>query len=432
MSERLRTGDAPREALSSEDVRRRLEGRAEVLEAARERAALLESVLGARRWKRQLRARPELVPEWLRHASVVDEALERTRRRAELEGWPQDMPVLLAARELMERYGRLSALIRRRLASLAPVSGAPSLEADLPRLDALVRGKAALTLAPGEVLVFEGQQKWQASSEISPLVLYLLLSTVGLAVGGMLADAFLDAGGPLALLLLVLSVVPWVVMNLRSGRAVLTHERLLWRPMLGEPVEVPLASIPSGGIHLDPRWLNVRVDGARTAHVRHLPDAPQLAVLLELHRHGALRGTARSGVRLADVAIYPAELREGTQRRAGHAVLRPDGVAFFPEDSGPAALQALTGAASALPVKVEWVLEELRWLPDTDFDAWVARLVEATGGQRWSAWDASYREGVPVWQEVRITKGPAVLTGGVDWSRQAATERILRSWPRGG
>jgi hypothetical protein len=57
-------------------------------------------------------------------------------------------------------------------------------------------------------------------------------------------------------------------------------------------------------------------------------------------------------------------------------------------------------------------------------------VVKATGGQRWSAWDASYRPGAPVWKEVRITRGSVVLTGGVDWSRQDATERILRSWPR--
>jgi hypothetical protein len=430
MSERIRTEGSSREGLSEEDVHRRLEGRAEVLEAARARDTTLEAVLGARSWKRQLRARPELVPEWLRHAPDVTEALERTLRRAELEAWPEDTPVLVSARELAERGSRLSALARRRLASLAPVSGAPLLEADLPRLDALVRHPAPLALAPGEVLVFDGQPKWHASPNVSPLVLGLLLTSVGLVGAAMLADALFDAGG-VALLLMLLTVVPWLVVAMRSGRARLTSERLVWQPMLGEPVAVPLVSIPTGGIHLEPRLLNLRVDGARRAEVRHLQDAPQLAVLLELHRQAPLRGAARAGVRLGDVAIYPAVLREGTERRPGQAVLRPDGVAFLPEGCGVAALQALTGTATALQVEVEWVLEQLRWLPDTEFDACVARLVEATGGQRWSAWDASYREGAPVWQEVRITRGDAVLTGGVDWSRQGATERILRSWPRG-
>ncbi|MFP2906467.1 hypothetical protein ACLESD_15665 [Pyxidicoccus sp. 3LFB2] len=293
MSERIRTGSTSREGPSEEDIHRRLEGRAEVLEAARERSSALESVLGARSWKRGLKARPELVPEWLQHAPAVTEALERTLRRAELEAWPEDTPVLVAARELMERERRLSALARRRLASLAPVSGAPSLEADLPRLDALVRHDVSLALAPGEVLVFDGQQKWHESKNISPLVLFLLVSSLGLGLSGLVAEKVFDAGGAVGLSLLLLSVVPWLVVSIRSGRALLTSERLLWQPAFGEPVSVPLASIPTGGIHLNPRQLNVRVDGARRAEVRHLQDAPRLAVLLELHRQAPLR--ARRG-----------------------------------------------------------------------------------------------------------------------------------------
>ena len=129
MAERTRSGSVTGETPSAEDIHRRLEGRAEVLEAARMRQAELESVLGARRWKRRLRARPELVPQWLEHAPAVTEALERTHRRAELEGWPGDTPVLVAARELVEGGKRLTELVRRRLASLAPVSGAANLVA---------------------------------------------------------------------------------------------------------------------------------------------------------------------------------------------------------------------------------------------------------------------------------------------------------------
>lgn len=431
MSERIRSGGVT-EGLSAEDIHRRLEGRAEVLEAARVRQAALESVLGARRWKRQLRARPELIPEWLKHQSAVTEALERTRRRAELEGWPEDTPVLVAARELADGGKRLSALARSRLAALAPVAGAPSLQEDLPRLDALVRQKTALSLEPGEVLVFEGQQKWQASPDVSPLVAALLLGSLALMVLAVLAENLFGLGGGVALLLMLCSVVPWMVVAMRSGRAWLTSERLLWQPVLGEPVSVPLASIPPGGIQVDPRLLDVRVEGVRRAHVRHLQDARQLGVLLELHRQPPLRGVARAGVRLAAVAIYPAVLREAAGPRKGHAVLRPDGVSFIPEGSGPAALRAVTGGAAGIPVETEWVLEQLRWLPDTEFDACVARVVKAAGGQRWSAWEASYRPGTPVWSEIRITRGNGVLTGGVDWSRQDATERILRSWPQSG
>jgi hypothetical protein len=368
--------------------------------------------------------------EWLKQEPAVTEALARTKRHAEGEGWPEGTPMLVAVRELAARRERLTTLARSRLSELAPVSGAPSLEADLPRLDTLVRKKASLSLGPGEVLVFEGQQKWEKSQDVPPLLIYLLLTSLVLALSGVLADTLFPGSGVAAVLLLVLSVVPWMVVGLRSGRVWLTSERLLWEPVLGESVAVPLTSISPGGIHLDTKLLNVQVEGERRVLVRHMTNAGHLATLLELHRQPPLRGAARAGVRLAQVALYPAVLREGPERHPGHAVLRPDGVSFIPEDRAAEALQALTGTRTALPVTLAHVLEELRWLSDTEFDACVARMVEATAGQRWSAWEARYREGTPVWNDIRITHGASTLSGHVDWSRQGATERVLRAWPR--
>lgn len=431
MSERTRASVATPQGLSPEDVRRRLEGRAEVLEAARARYAALESLLASRRWKHRLRTKPGQVAQWREHEPEVAEALERAKRRAAQEGWPEDTPVLATVRELAARRTRLEALARRRLASVAPVSGAPSLEEDLSRLDALVRKQDTLALGPGEVLVFEGRQKADASARVPPVLLFLLGSSAVLAVCAILVEKVLGAGGEWSMLLLLLATMPWFVVGMRSGRARLTSERLLWEPLWREPVAVPLDSIPEGGIHLDPTWLNLRVEGERLAHLRHQYDAPQLAVLLELHRQPPLRGAARAGVRLADVALYPAELRQASgPPKRGHAVLRPDGVSFIPEGTGPQALLAVTGRPAALPVEPEHVLEQLRWLTDTEFDACVARVVEATGGLRWSSWDAGYRPGAPVWKQIRITRGGLALTGQVDWAGQEATERILRSWPQ--
>jgi hypothetical protein len=47
----------------------------------------------------------------------------------------------------------------------------------------------------------------------------------------------------------------------------------------------------------------------------------------------------------------------------------------------------------------------------------------------WSAWDSRRKPGVPVWKEIRITRGAQSLVGKVDWSQQAAAERIFESWP---
>jgi len=431
MSERLRAGHSPTESLSAEDIRRRLEGRAEVLEAARSRAAALESALASRRWKRRLRARPDLVPAWREHTPAVAEALERVRRRAQVEGWPEDTPVLVDVRALVAGQKRLVALARRRLASLTRVSGEPSLEEDLPRLDALLRQRASFSLGPGEVLVFEGQRKAEAPVPVPRLGWALVLVTLVLMGSAVFIDKVLGVGQEWVLPLMVLGAVPWLVVALRSGRVRLTSERLLWEPFLGEPVAVPLDSIPAGGVQLDPALLDVRVEGERRVHLRHMGDAGQLAVLLELHRQPPIRGAARAGVRLADVAIYPVVLHGGLGTPVrGHAVLRPHGVSFIPEGRGAQALQAVTGKPARPPVEARHVLEELRWLPDTEFDECVARVVEATGGLRWSAWDAAHLAGTPVWKEVRISRGLLSLTGQVDWSRQEATERVLRDWPR--
>ena len=430
MSQRTRASALPREGVTDEDIRRRLEGRAEVLDAALARDTALESLLRARGWRRKLRARPGLVPEWLAQEPAVAEALERVKRRADAEGWLEDTPVLVGARELAARRTRLVTLVRGRLSELATVSGAPSLKADLPRLDTLVRGKASLSLSPGEVLVFEGQQKWEKSQHIPPLLIYLLLTSLGMAIAAVVAEKLFRLGDGAALLLMALAAVPWMVTGLRSGRVWLTSERLLWQPLLGELVAVPLSSIRDGGVHLDTRWLNVRVEGERRAVVRHMTNAAQLAMLLELHRQSPLLGAARAGVRLSDVALYPAVLREGKAEHRGHAVLRPDGVSFIPDARAAEAFQAITGTGTALPVALAHVLDELRWLPDTEFDACVARAVKAAGGLRWSAWDSSYREGTPVWNDIRITRGARTLSGHVDWTLQGVTERILRAWPQ--
>jgi hypothetical protein len=95
------------------------------------------------------------------------------------------------------------------------------------------------------------------------------------------------------------------------------------------------------------------------------------------------------------------------------------------------ALKALTGEPppEGLNLEVSWILEELRWLTEAEFDVHLARVVEATGGLHWSAWESRRKPGTPVWKEIHITQGSQSLLGKVDWSQQAAAERIFESWP---
>lgn len=410
---------------SPEDVRRKLEGRVEAVEAALGRYTALESVLNSGRWKRRLRQAHGAVHELLAHEAAVAEALTRIRRRAESEGWPEDTPVLATVRDVTARRARLEALVRQRLEKLAPPTGEPSLEEDLARLEGLVLQPIPLEPAPGEVRLL---QQTKQDPDQGPLIgkLYLLtLTFVALAHGAMKL-----LGPPAFLAVLAAYVVPLVLFGLRTGAYWLTSDRLVWKPLLGEPVAVPLRSIRPGGVRVQPRLGTVHVEGERTAHVRHILESERLAAFLELHRQPPLLGASRAGLRLGEVAFYPAELREGGTVRHGLAVLRPRYVAFLPREAGAAVLQAVTGAPvpPGRRVEAEWVVDQLRWLPAEEFDAVLERVLPAVKGVRWSAFDARHRAGMPVWKDIRLERGAQVLSGKVDWAQQAAAEKVLGFW----
>lgn len=414
------------------DVERQLEGRAEVLAAARRPYAALEKALSGRRWRRALTRRPELVPALVAEARAVEEALERVQRRAVQEAWPDDTPVLKAARELSARRERLTRLARRRLDVLTVAPEGVSLEEALTRLEALVSQEVRWALKPGEVLVYEAVAQgaredrerrfraelpayygWSWCFGLPATLAAWVLAPPGLK--SLAVALFVGTGmGPLL----------WDL--LRSGHAKLTSERLLWKPTFGPLQEVRLGTIGDGGVRVERAW-DLRVDGDRRWHAPALRDAAELALLVELHRQPPLRGAARTGVRLDSVAVFPAKLG----KRKGFCVLGPQGLSFIPEGKGPQALRAVTGHPSALRgFESDQVLAALRWLPEAEFDACVMRMVEATGGLAWSRAEARYVPGSPVWRQLRIERGGLTLTGRVRWDQQESAERLLRDWPR--
>ncbi|NRD51558.1 hypothetical protein HRD49_13195 [Corallococcus exiguus] len=431
MPERSRPITAPT-GLTVADVERQLEGRAEVLAAARRPYAELEKALSGRRWRRALVRRPELVPALVAEARTVVEALERVQRRAAQEAWPDDTPVVKATRELSARRERLTRLVRRRLDVLTVAREDVSLEEALTRLDALVRQPASWALKPGEVLVFE-DDSWRKTGPgfvprprkqaVSPL-----MASAWLALGalGILFILSVVTGKELQLLLLLFGMVVGGTLLLRTGRLRLTSERLIWAPLFGAPQEVRLGTIAPDGLRLDQNG-DIHVEGDRRLHARSVRGATAVAVLVELHRQPPLRGAARAGVRLDSVALFPAKLG----RREGFCVLGPQGLSFIPEGKGPQALSAVTGRPTALrDFESDQVLDALRWLPEADFDACVSRMVEATGGVAWARVDARHVPGFPVWRRIRIEHRGLALTGRVQWDQQDAAERILRDWPR--
>ncbi|NOK22965.1 hypothetical protein [Corallococcus carmarthensis] len=433
MSERSRPS-AVLPGLTVADVERQLEGRAEVLAAARRSHAELRKVLSGPRWRRALLRRPERVPALVAEARSVEEALERVQRRAELEAWPDDTPVLREARELAALRERLRRLARRRLNVLTVVPEDVSLEESLTRLDALVRQPARWALKPGEVLVFENDS-WLRSDLAPPFTVWKqeLTRRLVLTVGTVLALTFL------LFLFVPRSMESWLMgflvtfvlatmgsQLLSAGRIRLTSERLIWAPMFGEPREVRWGTIPPDGFRLE-HSLDLRLEGDWRLHAGAVQRAPEVALLVELHRQAPLRGAARAGVRLDTVAVFPAKLGN----RKGFCVLGPQGLSFIPEGKAPQALRAVTGRPTALRnFESDQVLDALRWLPEAEFDACVMRMVEATGGAAWARANARYVPGAPVWKKIRIEHAGLTLTGHVQWAQQDAAERILREWPR--
>ncbi|NVJ24067.1 hypothetical protein HUW62_22835 [Myxococcus sp. AM011] len=427
MSEGIRTRAESSEGPTPEDVRVQLEGRAEVLEAALRRDALLESVLSGPGWKRRWREQPMLVPEWLEQESTVEEALERTSRRARVEGWADTLPVMKGLRKLEARRERLRTLVRKRLSRLVSVAGAPVLKVELARLDGLVRKRTMLSLGPGEVLLFQSARSSPISlGQTVPRSLALLYSLVCVLLLPLLGKGW----AMVALVALILSPVFWLWA--RSGRVWMTSKRLLWMPTLGEAVSVPLSTIAPGGVHLGkgPAF-DLKVDGEPRFQMSGLADAEALATLLELHSQPPLRGLVRSGVRLGDVVVFFGSLEEeGKVARPGWAVLRPGGVSFLPDEAGRQVLSVVTGRESALEAEVGQVVEQLRWLSGEEFDAWLTKLVTSTGGVSWSAQDSLLkRDNTPLTQVFRVSRGSQVLKGEVEWSAQSNAEWILRTWP---
>ncbi|MBN8472366.1 hypothetical protein JYJ95_38175 [Corallococcus exiguus] len=435
MSERARTAPSANDlAASGLDAERVLEGGAELISGAMRPHAELEAVLSARGWKRRLLNQPEQVSALVAGAEEVREALDRVLRRAAVEAWAEEVPVLRQARALSAQRERLARLARQRLDTLTVVPPDLSFEEALKRLDALLRQPVSKALKEGEVLVFEpdhgrSREPGPGLAGLNVPSLYLLMVPLVALLFILLMASGLPGAEELGLALLGLSIggaLLWP--SLRSGRVRLTSERLLWTPVFGEAQAVRLDSIADDGVRLDRALFDLEVKGDRRLRARSVRDALGLMLTLELHRQPPLLGAARSGAHLEDVAFFPAKVGDVD----GVCVLRPQTLAFIPDGRGPQALQAVTGKPTSLKrFEADRVLEALRWLPAAEFDACVSRVVEATGGLAWTAGEAHFVPGLPIWVAIRIKRGDQVLLGRAERHHRSAVERILQGWHAG-
>ncbi len=105
-------------ATEPDAYRRRLEGRAEVLEAARLRYRELLRVLQGswwRPWQEQLQRQPGLLQAHIKEGPAVEEALAAALRRAQAEQWPAQAPIVRCMHEVRTLQEQLVQLLMRRL-----------------------------------------------------------------------------------------------------------------------------------------------------------------------------------------------------------------------------------------------------------------------------------------------------------------------------
>lgn len=368
-------------------------------------------MLRSPRWKRLLRANVEP----LREARLLEAPLRELLAHGEGHS-----PGLLRQRK------RLEVLARKRLAHFTR-RGGESLAEVLGRLESLLSEPHPQPPGGGEPVLLEGRQglrhllSWPGTWVFALLA---LTNRYGLERFGRPAPMLL-AGGALGLYYYLRC----------TGRFWLTSKRLMWQPRFGEPVQVSLASIGSGGISALPAWGEVRVEGERSLTVRHAGHAGLLASLLDLHRQSPFAGAVDGTPRVHEVSVLPAlrspeTSRSGKRAEPGVAVLRPGYAAFLPAERHAEIFRVLTGPGTREPeadVTVELLVEHMWLLSEPEFDVRMRQAVLASGGELWHA------------DEVR--SGPAAGRGRVrlgargvgmellqDGAQAEATDRIVRRW----
>lgn len=105
----------PLVATHPDNLRARLEERADLLEATRLRYRAAVGVLRAFFWRERVRANLELLREVARAQPEVDATLAAVERRAAAEGWPKDSAPLTLVAEVKGLRARVERAVARRL-----------------------------------------------------------------------------------------------------------------------------------------------------------------------------------------------------------------------------------------------------------------------------------------------------------------------------
>jgi hypothetical protein len=171
----------------SDEYRLRLEGRAELLEAARLRYRSLMEELGARSWEERLLKSGPVLKESINAQARVDDALVAALRRAQAERWPESSPTVQLLRDVQALREKLVLTVAQRI-SKSPKEPLPEL---LSALEEWV-----LTV-PRDI---PPEQRWAVALELLPMEWPTLreLSTFGRLLATLFSRPF-DPEEPLPL-----------------------------------------------------------------------------------------------------------------------------------------------------------------------------------------------------------------------------------------
>ncbi|MFY2562042.1 hypothetical protein ACN469_30895 [Corallococcus terminator] len=435
MSERNRTGAvAPESRPSEEDLRRRLEGRVELIESALRRYRRLDETLDSRGWRRTLREEPSLLRDVLEVEPTLLEALERTERRGEQEGWPEGSAIQWTASRVREVREQLTMRVRDVLLLRGQVTESLSLEDKLRELEKVCAQEVSLRRMPGESFALHMGSVARSSQYL--VSVGFVLTALGLVAGILwllvLGEFGLALGGGGLAMVGLLMVTVAMLRSQAPGVVWLTPKRVVWLAPGDEPaVEVRLDSLTEDG----PKWEeSERTLSLRGDQVIRLPRfdgarAERLRALVELVRDSRFRAQAALVDHPVELVTCSALLRRKGTWSPGTAVFLRQGVFFFPDpDAGPALLHAATGRRLSSQVKLEWLLEGLRWQPESELDAYLLRTTVATGGAAWSSRDAQVAEDIPLEQELHISRGEEVLVGRVEPGQRESAHRLAHAW----
>jgi hypothetical protein len=335
-------------ALSTQEVRIRLEGRLELLELALPRYAHLTGLMRGS-WRRNVIEHRALIEDVIKEEAPVGQALEHVTKLAEREGLPADSEprVLLAAlyRQRAELFGKLGG-------RLMEANGTPpgSLREALDRLYELT--ESVRLPEPHELVILQG-----TAARAFPLWALTLIPTL----------AVLATYGGLAAAGVLVSMICFGLAVLPLGKYTLLADRLVWVPYRGDPVAMKLDGPELSEISLVRQSTGLVLEGRNRVKLPVITSPLRLVALLWLYRAGPLKGVNRppSGTALilpCEALVRGAE-GELIKKFQGTALVHAEGLCVIARGWAPGILARLCPRAPPIAISEEWLFEQLTRLP---------------------------------------------------------------------